>query len=163
MNHPFTHKSLVIAIIPLLLGAIIPSQTLRVQEQIILNSTDTDPYLELSVEPPVAFPGRLIKLHITYHDIGLPYTMISIDPPGLVALDPPLTMPCKYNQHLDGCKVITLRTLASGGVHFRAGATGEVFDEDCGCWIWGTATDNGPAHLIILETTWRGFLPSIQR
>ena len=115
------------------------------------------------MEPSLVLTGTLVTLHIAYHNIGLPYTNIQINPPGLVAFEPPLSMPCKYDQHPNGCAEITLRTLATGVVQFSANATGEVYDETCRCWYWSGASDNGPATLIIAESVWKMFLPSIHR
>jgi len=112
------------------------------------------PYLELSVSPPAVLPGTLFTLYITYHNIGLPYTNIQIDPSDIVVYEPALSMPCKYNEHPNGCTAITLRALAPGVVTFRASAGGEIFDQDCHCWYMGGASDNGPATLVITSPTW---------
>jgi hypothetical protein len=152
---------LTITAIMLSWGTAASARTLEVQEHTTHNATYTA-YMELSVEPPVASTGTLITLHIAYHNIGEPYTYISINPPGLVAFEPPLSMPCKYYEHA-GCTAITFRTLSSGEVEFTASATGEVFDDDCGCWRWAGGSDNGPARLIIEGTIWQIFLPFVQR
>lgn len=120
-------------------------------------------YLELSVEPPIVIPGELITLHIVYHNIGLPYTRISINPSNIVDYEPPLAMPCKYDQHPNGCTAITLRTLATGRVIFSAWANGEVFDPDCQCWIFHDAYDNGPAAAVIVKEISYLFLPVLLR
>lgn len=120
-------------------------------------------HLELSVEPTIAFPGTLITLHIAYVQIGMPYTGITVDPPGLVAFEPPLNMPCKYNEHPNHCTAITFRTQATGVVQFNAGATGEVWDEACRCFCMSTALDDGPATLVIVESVSKVYLPSIYR
>jgi hypothetical protein len=117
---------------------------------------NTEPYLELSVDPPLALPGTLVTLTIVYHNLGLPHTMINFNPDGLVAFDPPLLEQCEY-----GCGEYTLRALQSGVVEIHAGATGEIYDESCGCWRWSGATDNGPARLVITETLWQLYLPYI--
>jgi endo-1,4-beta-xylanase len=140
-----------------------PIQAIHAQGQNALPSAASNAYLELYVEPRIALKGTLVTLNIVYHHIGLPYTMISITPSEMVAFDPPLTMPCKYDQHPNGCTAITFRTLSTGAVQFHAGATGEVYDESCGCFIWGGAVDNGPANLVIVDAIWQAFLPSIQR
>jgi len=139
------------------------SHALKVQGQGPTQSGNPSAYLELSVEPFLVNPGTLVTLHITYHNIGLVYTGITANPPDLVAFEPPLTMPCKYNEHPDGCRTITFRTLATGIVKFKAGATGEVWDEDCKCWYWGGAADNGPARLVITDFIWERFLPFVQQ
>jgi hypothetical protein len=144
------------------LAAITPLNPIRAQEQDLRQRTFAVSYLELSVEPPISHTGTLITLHITYHNIGMPYTTIQVDPPGLVAFEPPLEMPCKYFEHPTGCTAIALRTVAAGMVTIRAGATGEVYDETCNCWYWSGGTDNGPARLVITDSIWRTFLPSIQ-
>lgn len=125
--------------------------------------TSPPPYLELSVRPPIETAGALVTLHIAYHNIGLPYTYISISPTGLITFEPPLTMPCRYDQHPNGCTAITLQALAPGVATFRAGATGEVYYEGCRCWVWSGAGDNGPASVIIADAIWRIWLPLLQR
>ena len=154
---------LCIAVIILGWGTTTPTQTIHAQEQVTLNSATSNAYLELSMEPRIALKGTLVTLKIVYHHIGLPYTYIVINPSENVAFDPPLSLPCKYNEHPNGCTEITFRTLSNGLVQFTAGATGEVYDETCGCFVWGGATDNGPATLAIVDTIWQAFLPSIHR
>ena len=119
-------------------------------------------YLELSVKPAIVLPGTLVTLYIVYHNIGMPYTYVDINPPELAAFDPPLDMPCKFYEH-GGCTQISLRALAVGIIQFTASATGEIFDESCNCWRWGGGTDNGPAKLVIVETLWQAFLPLLRR
>lgn len=114
-------------------------------------SPDQDAYLELSVDPAQSRAGSLITLNIIYHNIGLPYTTISIDQPDLVEYDPPLTMPCKFHEHPNGCRAITYRTLAPGEVKFSTSAHGEIWSDQCQCWFFSTVTDNGPAVAKITE------------
>lgn len=154
--------SAVVAGFILIQGTASSSQTPVDEHQDTQQATPQSSYLELSVEPPVAFAGTLVTLTITYHNLGMPYTVINIDPPGLVAFDPPLSMPCKYYEHPTGCRVLPLQTLSSGVVQITAGATGEVYDEACHCFRWGGGTDNGPAVLTILEKGWQIFLPFLQ-
>ncbi len=120
-------------------------------------------YLELSIEPSYALSNSLVTLNIAYHRIGMPYTGILIDRPDLVSYDPPLSMPCKYNEHINHCTAITLRTQATGVVHFTAGAYGEIFGEDCQCFCWAPVQDNGPATLVIANTIAHSYLPSVHR
>ena len=157
--------ALSICVAAILLGwqTITPSQTIHAQEQITNHSTNSNAYLELSVEPHIALKGSLVTLNIIYHHIGFPYTAISINPAENATFDPPLSMPCKYDEHPNGCREITFRTLSSGLVQFNAGATGEVYDESCHCFVWGTAQDNGAANLIIADTIWLEFIPFVQR
>jgi hypothetical protein len=105
----------------------------------------------------------LITLNIAYHNIGLPYTYIHVNSSNIVTYEPPLSMPCQYDQHTNGCTAITFRTLTTGVVTFTASATGEVYDETCQCWYWGGGSDTGPASAIIADTIWPVFLPVIQR
>jgi hypothetical protein len=120
-------------------------------------------YLQLSVDAAVVSATRLTTLHISYHNIGLPYTTITLSPSALITFDPPLAMPCKYDQHPNGCTAITLRALVSGVVTITASATGEVYDEDCMCWYWGGGSAIGPAQVVIGDSPWHMMLPMIRR
>lgn len=116
-------------------------------------TTTPTPHLELAVESPTTPVGSLITLHITYVNLGLPYTTITVDPPTLAQFDPPLPQPCKYDQDPTGCTVITFRALAPGTVTFRASATGEIFDPGCSCYRFSGGSDNGPATVMITPMT----------
>ena len=120
-------------------------------------------YLELSLDSAIVTAGTPITLYIEYHNIGVPHTTINVTPTGLVAFEPPLSMPCKYDQHPNGCTAIGFRALASGVVTFTARATGEVYDEACYCWYWSIADTIEPARLIIADTIWRAWLPLVER
>lgn len=159
---------LIVMMVFLLIGIAIFTQSSEMYEQraVLPNSlkythaledTTFNPYLELALDSPIVTTDTLITLYVSYHNLGLPYTSIVITPPNLVEFEPFLSMPC------NGCTAITLRALAPGVVTFRANATGEVYDETCNCWYWGSAADNGPATLIISDTIWDTFLPWIQR
>lgn len=121
------------------------------EDSVPAQTPDPEAYLELSVDPAQSRAGSLITLNITYHNIGLPYTTIQIDPPNLVEYDPELTMPCKFHEHANGCQAITFRTLAPGEVQFNASAHGEIWSDQCQCWFFTTVTDNGPATARITE------------
>ncbi len=123
-------------------------------------SPDDNAYLKLSVDPAQSRAGSLITLHISYHNIGLPYTTIYANSSNLVEFDPPLPMPCKYDRHPNGCQAITFKTLSPGKVEFTASATGELWGEECQCWYWGGASDNGPVVAVITEP-WRFFIPFV--
>jgi hypothetical protein len=125
--------------------------------------TSSESYLALSISPPIVVPGAMITLHIAYHNIGMPYTDILVIPSDTVIFEPELSMPCKYNEHPNGCTAITFRTQKTGIVTFRASATGEVYREDCHCWYWSGGSDNGPASVIVAGTVWTTFLPVLQR
>ncbi len=158
-----------ILVIPLLLlvthswMAGLPSRSAGPQDEISSPLDNTVPYLELSITPPVAIPGSLVTLHITYHNIGEQWTDIVIDPSASVAYDPELSMPCKYNEHPNGCTSITFRALVKGAVTFHASAYGEIFDPGCNCFYWSSASDISPAILYIVDQAWALFLPGIQR
>lgn len=139
-----------------------------VQKQEVARSTlrHTDvasAYLQLSVDPAVVTATSLTTLHISYHNIGLPYTTITLSPSALITFDPLLAMPCKYDQHPNGCTAITLRALVSGVVTITASATGEVYDEDCMCWYWGGGSSIDPAQIVIGDSPWHTMLPMIRR
>jgi hypothetical protein len=132
-------------------GVFISADLTSAEEFAPAQSPEQEAYLELSVDPAQSRAGSLITLHITYHNIGLPYTTISIDQPDLVEFDPPLAMPCKFHDHPNRCREITFRTLAPGEVQFTASAHGEVWSDQCQCWFFTTVTDNGPAIAKITE------------
>lgn len=123
----------------------------------------TDAYLVLSVEPAKVVAGALITLNIEYRNIGLPYTFVFSSPTGLVVFDPPITLPCRFSEHPNGCRALTFRTTAPGIVLFHATAQGEVFDEKCGCWYFTFVSDNGAAALEIGEPASRLYLPAVHR
>jgi hypothetical protein len=146
-----------------LLLALPASQAATAHQQEFANQITPPAYVELSVEPSMVHAGELVTLHIAYHNLGFPYTLILIDPAGLVAYEPPLTMPCKYDQHPNGCTAIPFRALSAGVVTFTAAASGEVYDEACKCWKWTGVTDNGPATVIIADRLWQIFIPLLQQ
>ncbi len=162
--HRFT-KSISLGITAILLLAFTgtPAQLPGTQQPASPSCTNPAAHLELSVQPTIALPDTLVTLNIKYVRIGLPYTGISMDSPGLVVFDPPLSMPCKYSEHPEHCTAITLRTQATGVVTFHAGATGEIFDEECQCFCMGSAQDDGPVTLVIAETISHVYLPSVYR
>ena len=147
----------------LLLTAITSSQPAAAGNQEFAHKVTAAAYLQLSVEPSIVTSGALITLDIAYHNIGVPYTSIQITPSSVVTFEPPLSMPCKYDQHPNGCTAITFRTLTTGVVTLTASATGEVYDETCHCWYWSIAYDNAPAIAVIANRIWPVFLPVIQR
>jgi len=160
-----TTKILLLAAISILLVAFTSTSAdyPRLAPSVSPDCTNPEAHLELSMQPTTALPGSLVTLNIKYVRIGLPYTGISIDPPGLVVFEPPLSMPCKYNEHPTHCTAITLRTQAAGVVTFHAGATGEIYDETCHCFCMGGAQDDGPATLVIANSISRLYLPSVYR
>ncbi len=153
----FTRLVMIVA----LFGVFSPVQAVNPPGTNPLGDTSYVAYLELSMDPPFAAVGSLVTLHITYYNLGEPYAYINIIPEDLVAFDPPMTSPCKYYEHPDGCQSITFRALANGVVNFYVGATGEVWDEDCHCWYWGGGTSSTPARLVITDHVWHSFLPAV--
>jgi len=147
---------LLLSILAPSLAAAVPSPA-SAREPAFRDRAAIEHYLELSVTPALAEVGDLITLNIVYHNLGEPYLYANASPDGLVATDPPITMPCPY------CNSVTYRALAAGVVTFRAGATGEIYDEGCRCWRWSGGTDNGPVTVTIVDLLWRIFIPSLQR
>jgi hypothetical protein len=142
---------LVLIVILFCSGVFVSVDLFGAEEMALAQSPDQDVYLELAVDPAQSQAGSLITLNVTYHNIGLPYTTILINQPGQVEFDPPLSMPCKYHEHPNGCQEITFRTLAPGEVHFHAWATGEIWSDHCQCWFFSSVSDNGPAMAKITE------------
>jgi hypothetical protein len=120
-------------------------------------------YLELAVEPSIVTPTTLITLYISYGGLGLPYTTITAEPADLIAFEPPLSMPCKFYEHPNGCTAITAQALATGTVTFRAWANGDIFDPACMCWRFTNISENEPATLMIAETIQYLNLPVIRK
>ena len=141
-------------------GVFLSMDQIVAKEGELSQSPDNTAYLELSVNPMKSPAGSLITLHISYHNLGMPHTTINVKPSNLVEFEPPISMPCKFDQHLNGCRAITFRTLEPGEVEFTAFANGEVWDEDCQCWYWGTASDTGPAIAAITDP-WLFFFPFV--
>lgn len=109
------------------------------------------PKLILSAPSQVTL-GQVFTLTIQYVNIGLQYTTVTSSPAGLVQLDPPLSMPCKYNQHPTQCKNITFKATALGTVQLNASATGEV-PIPSGGWTWGSALAQNPVSVTIVNST----------
>ncbi|XSG74858.1 endo-1,4-beta-xylanase [Herpetosiphon llansteffanensis] len=109
------------------------------------------PKLILSAPSQVTL-GQVFTLTIQYVNIGLQYTTVTSSPAGLVQLDPPLSMPCKYNQHPTQCKNITFKATALGTVQLNASATGEVPIAGGG-WTWGGALAQNPVSVTIVNST----------
>ena len=149
--------SLVVVSILLVAFTSAPNKYINPSQPTVPNCTDPNAYLELSIVPRMAVPGTIVTLNIAYHRIGLPYAYIGMAPTGLADYEPPISMPCV------GCTSVTLLTQATGVVQFHAGATGELWGEDCHCWCMGGVSDNGPATLVIVETISKMFLPSVFR
>ncbi len=98
--------------------------------------------------PAIVNVGDVFSLTIQYVNIGVPYTGITLSPTGTVQFDPPLTMPCKYNQHPTQCRTIGLRAVAPGTIEIDAGATGEV-PVAGGGWAWGSAHARNPINVHV--------------
>lgn len=146
-------KFLILALVVMIFysGVFVSANSIRAEGLRLAQSPQQEAYLELSIDPEQSRAGSLVTLNITYHNIGLPYTTIFIDQPDLVKFDPPLTMPCKFHEHPNGCQAITLRTLKPGVVKFTASAHGEIWSDQCQCWYFTTVTDNGSATAMITE------------
>ncbi|MFD3165731.1 hypothetical protein [Herpetosiphon sp. NSE202] len=111
--------------------------------------------------PNLVNVGDAFSLTIQYVNIGAPYTGITLSPTGTVQFDPPLTMPCKYNQHPTQCYKIGLRAVAPGTIEINAGATGEVFVPGVG-WYWGSAQARNPITVRVLVLDHKAFIPMVK-
>lgn len=124
-------------------------------------STTPPPSLHLSVDRGGLAVGELLTLTVTYTNLGLQHTTITISPTGVLAFDPPVTMPCKYDQHPSQCTSFTLRAAQAGAATIRASATGEIYDDACSCWRFSGAADDRPA--IVVVGGFRRYLPLVVR
>ncbi len=48
-------------------------------------------YIELRVDKPVVAVNEIFTLTLIYHNLGLPYTGVSLEPTGLADFDPTIT------------------------------------------------------------------------
>lgn len=124
-------------------------------------ATTPAPSLHLSVDRGGVAPGQLVTLTVAYTNLGLQHTTITISPAGVLAFDPPVAMPCKYDQHPTQCTSFTLRAAQAGAATIRASATGEIYDDGCSCWVFSSAADDGPAVVVVGGS--RRYLPLVQR
>ncbi|MCA0351574.1 MAG: hypothetical protein LCH85_06225 [Chloroflexi bacterium] len=102
--------------------------------------------------------GDVFTLTIQYINIGMPYTRVTNGSGGIGQFDPPLTMPCKFNQHPTQCRTIRLRAIAAGSLHLSASATGEVPIAGGG-WAWGSAISNPISIQVRDVLAYRIFIP----
>ncbi|KPL88916.1 hypothetical protein [Herpetosiphon geysericola] len=111
--------------------------------------------------PNLVNVGDAFSLTIQYVNIGVPYTGITLSPTGTVQFDPPLTMPCKFNEHPTHCRKIGLRAIAPGTIEIDAGATGEVPIAGGG-WAWGSAQARNPITVRVLVLDHKTFIPIVK-
>ncbi len=112
--------------------------------------------------PAIVNVGDVFSLTIEYVNIGVPYTGITLSPTNTVQFDPPLTMPCKYNQHPTDCRTIGLRAVAPGTIEIDAGATGEV-PVAGGGWAWGSASARNPITVQVRTVlAHKIFIPAVK-
>ena len=117
--------------------------------------------LHLSVDRGGVAPGELVTLTVAYTNLGLQHTTITISPAGVLAFEPPVAMPCKYDQHPTQCTSFALRAAQAGAATIRASATGEIYNDGCKCWVFSGAADDGPALVVVGGS--RRYLPLVQR
>ena len=84
---------------------------------------------------------------------------MGVSPCENVAYDPLISETCNNLASIAGFSEITFRALKTGVVTFHANASGEICDLYC---YWGTAFDNGPAILHVVDKVWMIFLPVLQ-
>ncbi len=132
----------------------------KAQSQEIPTQFEADAYLILTANPVNVTVSDIFTVHISYHNIGLPYTYFSITPTHVITFEPPIPLPCKYSDP-GGCTAVSFRALAPGAVHIFAYATGEVFEDSCQCWVWSGGASLLPATVIISGT--QTFLPILRR
>ncbi len=111
------------------------------------------PHLELVVEPASVPVGERVTLQIGYVGVGLVHTTITISPTGSLVFDPPLEMPCRYDEHPNGCTSITLRARQVGTVTINATASGEIYNPGCTCFHFTLVTSSNPAQFSIRPAT----------
>ncbi|MBM7842406.1 hypothetical protein [Herpetosiphon giganteus] len=111
--------------------------------------------------PNLVNVGEAFSLTIQYVNIGVPYTGITLSPTGTVQFDPPMIMPCKFNEHPTHCRTIGLRAVAPGTIEIDAGATGEV-PVAGGGWAWGSARARNPITVRVLVLDHKLFVPMVK-
>lgn len=112
-------------------------------------ATSTQPSLHLTVDQGGVAVGDLLTLTVAYTNLGLLYTTIAISPTDVLDFEPPVAMPCKYDQNPTQCTSFTLRAKQAGVATIRAIATGEIYDAACMCWRFSSAADDGPAIGVV--------------
>lgn len=124
------------------------------------NATATPIVSQLFLSAPyVVNVGDVFTLTIQYINIGMPYTRVTNGSGGIGQFDPPLTMPCKFNQHPTQCRTIRLRAIAAGSLHLSARATGEIPIAGGG-WAWGSAISNPLSIQVRDVLAYRIFIPA---
>ncbi|ABX05353.1 hypothetical protein Haur_2715 [Herpetosiphon aurantiacus DSM 785] len=143
--------ALLVSLCAVLLGFAVAKRPEVTSAKALLTPTPTPLRSELILSGPTEVQvGQLFTITIQYVNIGLPYTTITMSPNNLAQFDPPMTMPCKYNEHPTGCQSITLRATTGGMLEIFASATGEVPIAGGG-WAWGSAQARNPIWIDVID------------
>lgn len=143
--------ALLVSLCAVLLGFAVAKRPEVTSAKALLTPTPTPLRSELILSGPTEVQvGELFLIMVQYVNIGLPYTSITMSPNNLAQFDPPMTMPCKYNEHPTGCRAITLRATAAGMLEISASATGEVPIAGGG-WAWGSAQARNPIWINVVD------------
>lgn len=116
------------------------------------------PHVILKVRPPIVTPGALVTLSISYYEMGSPpYPSFELSPTGVITFEPPSPGLCEW------CPEVVFRALAPGVVTPSVSASTEIYDEICQCLYWVVAEVRRPATIIVADTIWSVFLPTVRR
>ena len=144
--------ALLASLCAVLIGFAVAKQPEGTRAKALLTPTPTPLRSELILSGPTeVYVGELFLIMIQYVNIGVPSTTITLSPNNLAHFDPPMMMPCKSNEHITGCRAITLRATAGGLLKISASATGEVPIAGGG-WAWGSAQERNPLMINVVDS-----------
>ena len=123
-----------------------------------------DPQLVISTDLRNIAVNQLFTVYATYINLGEPYTTLEFEPTGLVEFDPPLNMPCEFqnDQGTDRCTKFSLRALSPGEVTIHARTDGEscfYSDEGYIGFAWTVREDS--IQVVLDDKVWKLYLPTL--
>ena len=123
-----------------------------------------NPQLVISTDSRNIAVNQLFTVYATYINLGEPYTTLEFEPTGLVEFDPPLNMPCEFqnDQGTDRCTKFSLRALSPGEVTIHARTDGEscfYSDEGYIGFAWTVREDS--IQVVLDDKVWKLYLPTL--